>query len=363
MEGLVTGGGLEARLAVSRGTSFRLEVALSIAPGRTVALLGPNGAGKSTAVAVLAGLLPLDTGRITLAGITLDDPDRGVFLPPDARRVGVVFQDYLLFPHLTVIDNIAFGLRSRKMGREESLTRSSELLGRMGMSQQARQKPGDLSGGQAQRVALARALVTEPDLLLLDEPFSALDVTTRVQQRRALSHHLEAFSGPRLFITHDPTEAFLVADEIHIIEGGKVSQAGTAEDIRLRPRTLYAADLAGSNLVAGVAEHGVVDTGTHPIHIADHEIAGPVLATIRPAAISVHLREPEGSPRNAWKTTVELIEHLGERARLRTGDPLPLAVEVTEEAARALDLTEGTPIWVSIKATEITVQSDAWSSN
>jgi molybdate transport system ATP-binding protein len=272
--------------------------------------------------------------------------------------VGVVFQDYLLFPHLSVIDNVAFGLRSQKVSREESLTRAGEWLDRMGLGQQARLKPGDLSGGQAQRVALARALVTEPDLLLLDEPLSALDVTTRVQLRRALKEHLEGFPGPRLLITHDPTEAFLLADEIHIIEQGRVTQFGTGEEIRLRPRTRYAADLAGSNLVSGTARDGVVDTGAHWLHIADHEIAGTVLATIRPASISVHLREPEGSPRNAWKTTVDLVEHLGERARLRTGAPLPLAVEITEDAARALDLVEGTPVWVSIKATEITVESD-----
>ena len=358
MEGAVTGQGLEARFVVSRGASFQLELSLSVASGRTAAVLGPNGAGKSTAVAALAGLLPVDQGQITLAGLTLDDPERGVFVSPDARRVGVVFQDYLLFPHLSVIDNVAFGLRSQKVSREESLTRAGEWLDRMGLGPHARMKPGDLSGGQAQLVALARALVTEPDLLLLDEPLSALDVTTRVQLRRALKEHLEGFPGPRLLITHDPTEAFLLADEIHIIEQGRVTQFGSGEEIRLRPRTRYAADLAGSNLVSGTARDGVVDTGAHWLHIADHEIAGTVLATIRPASVSVHLREPEGSPRNAWRTTVDLVEHLGERARLRTGAPLPLAVEITEDAARALDLVEGTPVWVSIKATEITVESD-----
>ena len=358
MEGAVTGQGLEARFVVSRGASFQLELSLSVASGHTAAVLGPNGAGKSTAVAALAGLLPVDQGQITLAGLTLDDPERGVFVSPDARRVGVVFQDYLLFPHLSVIDNVAFGLRSQKVSREESLTRAGEWLDRMGLGPQAHLKPGDLSGGQAQLVALARALVTEPDLLLLDEPLSALDVTTRVQLRRALKEHLEGFPGPRLLITHDPTEAFLLADEIHIIEQGRVTQFGSGEEIRLRPRTRYAADLAGSNLVYGTAKDGVVDTGTHWLHIADHDIAGTVLATIRPASVSVHLREPEGSPRNAWKTTVDLVEHLGERARLRTGAPLPLAVEITEDAARALDLVEGTPVWVSIKATEITVESD-----
>jgi molybdate transport system ATP-binding protein len=358
VEGIVNPDGLEAAFAVGRGESFQLDLALSIPPGRTVVLLGPNGAGKSTAVAALAGLLPVDTGRITLAGTTLDDPDRAVFVTPEARRVGVVFQDYLLFPHMTVIENVAFGLRSRHLGGKESLARAGEWLDRMELRGQARSKPGDLSGGQAQRVALARALVTEPDLLLLDEPLSALDVTTRVQLRRALAEHLEGFAGPRMFITHDPTEAFLLADEIHIIEQGRVTQAGTADDIRLRPRTPYAADLAGSNLVAGIAKNGVVDTGSHMLHIADHEIAGSVLATIRPAAISVHLREPEGSPRNSWQTTVDLVERLGERARLRTGEPLPLAVEVTDDATRALDLVQGKTVWVSIKATEITVESD-----
>ncbi|RPI23314.1 MAG: ATP-binding cassette domain-containing protein, partial [Actinobacteria bacterium] len=177
VEGAVTGEGLEAALVVRRG-GFTLDLSLSIPPGATVALLGPNGAGKSTAVAALAGLLPLDEGRIRLAGETLDDPEQDVFVPPEARRVGVVFQDYLLFPHLNVVENVAFGLRSRRVGKEESLARAGEWMDRMGLSALGQRKPGDLSGGQAQRVALARALVIEPDLLLLDEPLSALDVTT-----------------------------------------------------------------------------------------------------------------------------------------------------------------------------------------
>ena len=356
MESSVTSTGLDAIVSVRRGDSFKLDFSISIPPGRTVALLGPNGAGKSTAVATLAGLLPIDSGQITLGGVTLDDPEQGVFVSPDARKVGVVFQDYLLFPHLTVLENVAFGLRSRNASRAEAQVRAVEWLERMGLGGQLRVKPGSLSGGQAQRVALARALVTEPDLLLLDEPLSALDVTTRVEFRRALAEHLEGFAGPRLLITHDPTEAFLLADEIHIIEQGRVTQAGTSDEIRLRPRTPYAADLAGSNLVAGNAMDGIVNTGSHILHTADREISGPVLATIRPAAISVHLREPEGSPRNSWSTSVDLVERLGERARLRTGGPLPLTVEVTEEAARSLGLVEGKQVWISIKATEITVE-------
>jgi len=358
VEGPVSDAGLEARLVVGRGESFRLDLSLSIPPGTTAALLGPNGSGKSTAVAALAGLLPLEEGRISLGGSVLDEPGKDLFVPPEARKVGVVFQDYLLFPHLDVLENIAFGLRSRRAGKEIALARAAEWVERLGLHGLAHRRPGDLSGGQAQRVALARALVTEPDLLLLDEPLSALDVTTRVQFRRTLAEHLEGFAGPRMLITHDPTEAFLLADEIHVIEHGTLTQVGPSDDIRLRPQTPYVADLAGSNLVAGTANDGIIDTLGHFLHIADHTIKGSVLATIRPSAISLHRREPDGSPRNAWKTTIDLVEHLGDRTRLRTGGPLPLTAEITEEATRALDLVEGVAVWVSIKATEITVEPD-----
>ncbi len=350
--------GLEARFRLSRSEAFRIDVDLSIPGGKTVALLGPNGAGKSTAVGAIAGLLPIDSGRITLAGVILDEPATGLYVPPESRRVGVVFQDYLLFPHLTVGENVAFGLRSRGVSRAEAGTRAEGWLERLELDGLGLRKPSELSGGQAQRVALARALVIEPDLLLLDEPLSALDVTTRVELRRVLDRHLDAFAGPRLVITHDPTEAFLLADEVHIIENGAVTQSGSPDDIRLRPRTPYAADLAGSNLVHGEASDGAVDIGGHLLHITGHDIGGDVLLTIRPSAISVHRARPEGSPRNVWETSIGLLERLGERTRMRIGPPLPLTVEVTTEAADTLPLREGDAVWVAIKATEIGVEQE-----
>jgi len=358
VEDAVTATGLVVDATLRRSEQFELALKMTIPSGTTVALLGPNGAGKTTVVSMIAGLLAIDTGTLRLHGETLDDPARGVFLPAEDRNVGVVFQDYLLFPHLSVLENVAFGLRSRRMSREVARQRALEWLGRVGLDGLEHRKPGDLSGGQAQRVALARAFVTEPSLLLLDEPLSALDVTTRTELRHTLATHLEAFVGPRLLITHDPTEAFLLADEIHIIEDGTVTQSGTADDVRLRPRTRYVADLAGSNLIRGTALAGQVHTGDQTIQIADGEIAGSVLLTIHPTTISLHRTPPGGSPRNTWPTTVERVERLGTRVRLQTGSPLALTVEITESARAELGVDPGTPVWVAVKATEIGVQPD-----
>jgi len=351
-------GALEATLQLRRSETFLLDVRLSVQSGRTAALLGPNGAGKSTVVSALAGILPVDAGRIELAGLVLDDPGAGVLVPVEERRVGVVFQDYLLFPHLTVLENVAFGPRSRGMSRATSRGRARRWLDRLELGGLEGRHPRHLSGGQAQRVALARTLATEPDLLLLDEPLSALDVTTRSEIRWVLAEHLRAFPGPRILITHDPIEAFLLADEIHVLEDGRVTQTGTPDEIRLRPRTRYAADLGGTNFLRGVAKDGAVDTGAQLLYVADHEIAGSVLVTIEPRAVSVHRARPEGSFRNSWATTVTRMDRLDHRVRLLTGAPLPMTVEVTVEAREELGLAQGSDIWVAVKATEIGVQAD-----
>lgn len=348
--------GLDAVVVVERAEGFVLDISLQIDVGTTVALLGPNAAGKSTAVGALAGLLPLTAGHIRVGDRVLDDPSSNLFIPPEDRHVGVVFQDYLLFPHLTIAENVAFGLPSGREGRNTN-RRVAEWLDRLDLHDLAGRRPVDLSGGQSQRVALARALITNPELLLLDEPLAALDVTTRAQLRQVLADHMRSFAGPRLLITHDPTEAFLLADRICVIESGRITQVGTPDDIRLRPRTSYIADLAGSNLVEGVSVDGIVTVPGHSLTTADTETRGPVLATIHPRAISVHRNRPEGSARNSWQTRVDRIEHYGDRVRLQTGDPLPLTAEITPGATAALGLSTGSSVWLSIKATEIALQA------
>jgi len=350
-------GRLDVRLVVEHDDKFRLDASLVVEPGETVALLGPNGAGKSTVVAAIAGIRPLDGGMVRLGERTLDDPAHGIFVPPEERGIGVVFQDGVLFPHLSALDNVAFGLQSSGVSKAVARGEALEWLNRVDVGAIAGSRPPELSGGQAQRVALARALVTEPGLLLLDEPLSALDAATRIQVRRVLDRHLQLFAGPRLLITHDPTEALLLADRIVVLESGSVVQIGSPDEIRRHPQTSYVADLVGVNLMRGTAQSGFVDIGpSPPIRLADTDIAGEVLVTIHPRAIALYAEPPGGSPRNAWETTIALVEPLGDRTRVQLGAPHALTVELTDVAARELHLEPGETIWVSIKATEVTAQ-------
>lgn len=356
--------GLDAHLVAERD-EFTLDLSLEIAQGETLALLGPNGSGKSTTVDVLAGLRPLDRGHIRLDGRMLDEPRSGLFVVPEHRRIGVVFQDYLLFGHLSVLDNVMFGPLASGSGRTDARRIAGEWLERLELTELASRRPVQLSGGQAQRVALARALAVEPTLLLLDEALAALDVDTRSALRRVLADHLTAFAGPRLLITHDPTDAFLLADRIAIIEHGRLTQLGSGEDIRRRPATSYAAALAGTNLLRGTNRAGRLDLAGHGLDLqtSDAQISGPVLITIHPTAIALHLDRPSGSPRNTWKTTVATVEPLGDTTRITLGDPLPLGVDITAGATAALELRPGAEVWASVKATEVLVTPAAGVSS
>jgi molybdate transport system ATP-binding protein len=347
-------GDLDVHLDLRRST-LALDARFAAPAGVTTALLGPNGAGKSTALAAVAGLLPLDAGHVRLGTVALDEPATDLLVPASERRVGVVFQDGRLFDHLTVRDNVAFGPRSRGASRTAARAVADGWLDRVWCTALAERRPPALSGGEAQRVALARALATDPDLLLLDEPFAALDVSGRADLRRTLADHLAAFAGPRLVVTHDPLEAFLLADLVHVLEDGRITQSGTPDELRLHPATPYVADLAGTNLLEGRAEHGVVDVGGHRLRLADDDVEGQVLVTLHPRAVSVHAGRPAGSPRNVWQARVERLEHLGGRVRLQVGAPLPLTVELTADSVAALRLAEGATVWLAVKATELHV--------
>ncbi|MDT0574146.1 ABC transporter ATP-binding protein [Streptomyces sp. DSM 3412] len=340
--------GLDARLVVERGSSFRLDVTLTAAPGDVVALLGPNGAGKTTALRALAGLVPLsDGGRMRLDGAELGRR------PPESRPVGVVFQDYLLFPHLTALDNVAFGPRCHGARKAEAREQAAGWLERMGLATHAGSKPRRLSGGQAQRVALARALATRPRLLLLDEPLAALDARTRLDVRAQLRRHLADFEAVAVLVTHDPLDAMVLADRLVVIEDGRIVQEGTPSDIARRPRTDYIAHLVGLNLYRGEAEGHLVRIPDGPALTTADDLTGPVFVAFPPSAVTLHRGRPTGSSaRNLWHCEVTGMEAHGDQIRASLAGDLALAVDLTTVAAAELDIHPGSEIWATVKASQ-----------
>ncbi|SDP80092.1 molybdate transport system ATP-binding protein [Streptomyces sp. cf386] len=338
--------GLDARLVVERGT-FRLDVTLAAAPGDVVALLGPNGAGKTTALRALAGLIPLTDGHLRLDGAELDR------MPTESRPVGVVFQDYLLFPHLSALDNVAFGPRCHGASKAQARAEAAVWLERMGLSEHGSAKPRRLSGGQAQRVALARALATHPRLLLLDEPLAALDARTRLDVRAQLRHHLADFEAVAVLVTHDPLDAMVLADHLVVIEDGQVVQQGTPADIARRPRTDYIAHLVGLNLYQGQAEGHTVHVDGGSAVTTTEDLTGPVFVAFPPSAVTLHQDRPSGSSaRNLWRCEVAGMETHGDQIRVALTGGLPLAADLTTVAAAELDLRPGAAVWATVKAAQ-----------
>ncbi|MFD4673379.1 ABC transporter ATP-binding protein [Lentzea sp. NPDC058450] len=340
---------LSAALRVTRG-SFDLELDLTIAPGEVVALLGPNGAGKSTALRALAGLSPLTSGSIALGESTWDGPE--AFVQPEKRPVGVVFQDYLLFAHMSALENVAFGLRARGTRRAEARERAATWLDRVGLAEFAQRKPRALSGGQAQRVALARALATGPSLLLLDEPLAALDASTRLQVRSELGRHLAEFGGHTLLVTHDPLDAMVLADRLVILEHGRAVQQGTPAEVARRPRTEYVATLVGLNLYRGKASGTVVSLVDGGAITVAEPASGEVHVAFPPTAVSLHVVRPDGSPRNTWQVTVSAIEQHAHTTRVRLDGVPSVLADITTATLADLRLRPGDTLWAAVKATE-----------
>ncbi|MFE7893530.1 ABC transporter ATP-binding protein [Streptomyces sp. NPDC057412] len=340
------GEGLDARLVVERD-AFRLDVALRAAPGDVVALLGPNGAGKTTALRALAGLVPLSAGHLLLDGADLSRT------PPETRPVGVVFQDYLLFPHLSALDNVAFGPRCRKVPKAAARAQAAAWLERLGLAEHAASRPRRLSGGQAQRVALARALATRPRLLLLDEPLAALDARTRLDVRARLRHHLADFEAVAVLVTHDPLDAMVLADHLVVIEDGRVVQEGGPADIARHPRSDYIARLVGLNLYRGEADGHAVRVDGGPVVTTTEELTGPVFVAFPPGAVTLHRERPTGSSaRNLWRCEVDGLETHGDQIRAALSGELPLAADLTTLAAAELDLRPGATVWATVKAAQ-----------
>jgi molybdate transport system ATP-binding protein len=346
---------LAASITVARG-ALTVDLDLEVADGHVLAVLGPNGAGKSTLLRVLAGLLCPDGGRVVVDGRDVwDDVAAGVHVPAHERRLGMVFQDHLLFPHLTVTDNVAFGLRTRRVRRAAARATAGEWLARVGLEGLGDRRPGQLSGGQAQRAALARALVGDPAVLLLDEPLSALDARTRLTVRAELRRHLAGFGGSTVLVTHDPVDAMALADRVVVVEEGRVVQAGTPADVSRHPRTDYVARLVGLALLPGTgAGTSVRLDGGGTVAVAE-ETAGPVFVAVRPESVALYLSAPHGSPRNVWAARLVSATPHGATVRCELDGEVPLIADVTATAFAEMGLAPGAAVWAAVKASEIAV--------
>jgi molybdate transport system ATP-binding protein len=320
-----------------------LEVSLEATTNEILAVVGPNGAGKSSLLRLLAGLDPLDSGQVVVDGDVWEDPAASVRRFPEHRSVGYVPQAGLLFPHLSVRDNVAFGA-VRPGDADDWLTR-------LGLAALADAKGSELSGGQAQLVALARAQVRRPALLLLDEPLASVDASNRAAIRRILRRELQDSPGYRILVTHDPLEAAALADRIVVLDGGRVTQDGTIDDLRTHPRSSYVAELVGMNFFSGEAAEGTITLSDGGTIVSASGLDGPALATVHPRAVSLYLARPNGSPRNVWLGRIVSVEPSLEQVRVHVTGEVDLVAEVTHAGAAAF--SEGDEVWVAVKASEV----------
>nr|CAA9313240.1 MAG: Molybdenum transport ATP-binding protein ModC [uncultured Nocardioidaceae bacterium] len=345
---------LDADVALRR-SAFDVRAELHVEPGQVLALLGPNGAGKSTVLRCIAGLSRLHSGHVRLGDRLLEDPSAGVRVRASDRRIGTVFQDGMLFPHLSVRDNVAFGPRHQGCRRGEARTRANAWLERTGLADLAARRPHQLSGGQRQRVAITRTLATEPELLLLDEPLSSLDAGAVVSVRSFLRRHLPEVGVGTVLVTHQAVDTLVLADTVVVMERGGVVQSGTPEEVARRPRSDHIASLMGLNLVRGVGDgDGVrLSDGARLVVTGSH--TGPVLVSFSPTAVSLYRERPLTSARNVWSLQVDGIVPHGDVLRIHLTGAVQLIADVTAAALADLGVTDGDSVWASVKATEIAV--------
>ncbi|MBC7304008.1 MAG: ABC transporter ATP-binding protein [Nocardia sp.] len=381
-----TAGRPSAGLSVSARIAARdLDVQIEVAPGEVLAVLGPNGAGKSSLLQLIAGLIVPDEGHVRLGDRTLTDAAEGVALPPHRRGICLLAQDPLLFPHLSVRDNVAFGPRGRGVKSRAARVIADDWLTAVDATAFADRRPAALSGGQAQRVALARALAVDPDLLLLDEPMSALDVDVAPAMRTLLRRVLRDEPGrdhPRcaILVTHDIIDAITLADRLVVLEAGRIVESGPVAEVMSHPRNPFAARVAGLNLLRGT---GVVSTAERPdalpptqpssspafgtvlvdglgvdgCVVGDFVPGAPAAAVFSPAAVSVFRDRPDGSPRNVFIVEIVEVTDRGGIVRVRGDAPRTpgLCADLTPAAVAQLDLTIGAQVYFAVKATEVRV--------
>ncbi len=337
------------------------DAEIEVGSGERVAVLGHNGSGKSTLLSILAGALRPDSGRATLGDTVLFDLSRHRWLPPHARGISLLAQDALLFPHMTVIENVAFGPRVAGTPRAAARAKAERWLDEVGMVEFAARRPSQLSAGQAQRVAIARALAAEPRLLLLDEPMAALDVAVAPLLRRVLRRVLTGQAT--MIVTHDLLDALLLSERVIVLEQGRVAESGPTGAVLAHPRTRFTARISGLNLIRGTyAARAVRDRSGLAVEGVTNEADAlrqgePAAAVFSPSAVSVFPLPTFGSPRNNLSVTITELEPRGDLVRVRGEDHQGhlVSADVTLGAIKELDLYPGRDVTYSVKAAAVTI--------
>ncbi len=339
---------------------FDLEIGFEAAPAETLVVIGPSGCGKTTTLNAIAGLVEPDEGRIALGERVLYEGASGTNLPAAARNVGYVFQEFALFPHMTVAENVAYGLRTRRRPKDEIEVKVGAALEMVGVERLGDRRPGALSGGERQRAALARAIACDAEILLLDEPLGSLDAQTRNQVRGELKRLLQMVGRIAVMVTHDYIDALTFGDKICVLDRGKTLQMGPREELLRHPKSRFVAELTGVNYFegtissaryAGLAEVWIGNTCLYAS--SEREEMGNTTATFFPSDVAISLERPNGSPRNVFRTQIQEIIHLGDRVRLALNGSLPMCAEITAGALEELAVREGDTVHASVKATAV----------
>jgi molybdenum ABC transporter ATP-binding protein len=320
----------------------------------TLALIGPSGSGKTSVLLSIAGLLSPDWGRISVAGCALVDTERSIRLRPEERRVGMVFQDGALFPNMSVARNVGYGLYPRPSSRPERKARVAETLDRFRISRLASSKPTAISGGERQRVALARAVATTPQVLLLDEPLSALDSVTKAHIAAELAQWLADLRLPTILVSHDFSDVVGLADRVAVIEEGRIVQSGTTTEVLRAPESAFVAAFAGINFFCGVASRhaGLTEVKVNDdVQMASTDtVTGAVGAIVRPWDVTLSTEKLESSALNTLHGPIIQVTEVGSVVRVTVGSTPAIVAEVTSESAGRLGLVVGRPIIATWKA-------------
>jgi molybdate transport system ATP-binding protein len=349
--------------SVDRGllVDIRLDLSRLVVEARlglqeeTLAVVGPSGSGKTTILRAIAGLVRPGTGRIEFDGLPWFDSERGIDLPPERRRVGLLFQHYALFPHLTVAQNVGYG-RRHGVRRGRHGARVEDVLARFGLEELALVRPGALSGGERQRVALARAVGADPQVLLLDEPLAALDAATKAEVAAELARHLRALSLPAVLVSHDFEDVIGLADRVAVVEAGRIVQIGRWRDLVEAPASPFVAALTGVNYFAGTAVSRGSLTEVRSVDgpvtfVSTDQGSGSVGVVVYPWDVALSGEEPSGSALNRLSGRVRRVSGVGNRIRVSLDTRPSIVAEITEESVARLGVTPGRPMVASWKAT------------